>query len=55
MPAPVVRLLVGEMAHLLLTGQKVLPARTQQSGYAYRYPRLSEALGNCLTNHAGVA
>jgi uncharacterized protein (TIGR01777 family) len=48
MPAPVVRLLVGEMAHLLLTGQRVLPARTLATGYTFRYPRLPEALAACL-------
>ncbi|HXG27682.1 MAG TPA: TIGR01777 family oxidoreductase [Nevskiales bacterium] len=49
MPAPIVRLLVGEMAHLLLTGQRVLPVRTQAAGYVFRYPRLPEALTACLT------
>jgi hypothetical protein len=48
MPAFAVKLLVGEMAHLLLTGQKVLPARTQQSGYSFTYPRLRQALAACL-------
>jgi uncharacterized protein len=48
MPAPVVRLLVGEMAHLLLTGQRVLPVRTEAAGYSFRYPRLPEALAACL-------
>jgi hypothetical protein len=44
MPAPVVRLLVGEMAHLLLTGQRVLPARAQAEGFSFRYPDLRGAL-----------
>jgi uncharacterized protein len=48
MPAPVLRLLVGEMAQLLLTGQRVLPVRTQAAGYVFRYPRLPEALAACL-------
>lgn len=48
MPAPMVRALVGEMARLLLTGQKALPARTLQSGYDFHHPHLKSALENCL-------
>jgi len=44
MPAPVVKLLVGEMAHLLLTGQKVLPARALAEGFRFRFPELDGAL-----------
>ena len=44
MPAPVVNLLVGEMAHLLLTGQKVLPARALAEGFRFRFPELDGAL-----------
>jgi uncharacterized protein (TIGR01777 family) len=44
MPAPVVRLLVGGMAHLLLTGQKVLPRRALAEGFAFRHPELGPAL-----------
>jgi NAD dependent epimerase/dehydratase family enzyme len=39
MPAPVVRLLIGEMAHLLLTGQRAIPKRTLDSGYPLQVPR----------------
>jgi len=44
MPTPVVKLLIGEMSHLLLTGQKVLPARALAEGFAFRYPALDAAL-----------
>lgn len=44
MPAGVLRLLVGEMAELLLTGQRVLPSRTQESGFVFRHPELGPAL-----------
>jgi len=44
MPAPVVRLLVGEMARLLLTGQRVLPVRARAEGFSFRYPDLRAAL-----------
>jgi uncharacterized protein (TIGR01777 family) len=47
-PAAALRLLVGEMADLLLTGQRVLPAAAQSSGYAFRFPRLLPALEACL-------
>lgn len=48
-PAPVLRLLLGEMAEeLLLTGQRVLPHRAEALGFRFRYPTLSEALGAIL-------
>lgn len=44
-PAPVLRLLLGEMAEeLLLTGQRVLPHRAEAMGFRFRYPTLPEAL-----------
>jgi uncharacterized protein len=47
-PAPLVRVLVGEMAHLLLTGQRVVPARARVEGFSFRYPALPEALRAAL-------
>ena len=47
-PAPVLRLLLGEMAEMLLTGQRVMPQVAQRSGYAFRYPDLSAALTACV-------
>jgi uncharacterized protein (TIGR01777 family) len=45
MPAPVVRLLFGEMGEaLLLEGQSVLPKKLQDSGFEFKYPQLDEAL-----------
>jgi len=45
MPAPAAALKValGEMADLVLTGQKVLPRRVLESGYAFRYTQLEDA------------
>ncbi len=44
-PAFVLKLLLGQMAEeLLLTGQRVLPARAEAMGFRFRYPTLSEAL-----------
>lgn len=48
-PAPVLRLLLGEMADaLLLGGQRVVPERAQWGGYAFQYPTLAPALANLL-------
>ena len=44
MPAPVVKVLVGEMSHLLLTGQKVVPARALAEGFRFDFPALDGAL-----------
>lgn len=48
MPAAAVKLLVGEMSHLLLTGQKVVPARALAEGFSFRYPELDPALAAAL-------
>ncbi|MGY3806461.1 TIGR01777 family oxidoreductase [Aeromonas veronii] len=47
-PAPLLQLVMGEAADLLLTGQKVIPARLQQAGFHFSYPELSSALANLL-------
>jgi uncharacterized protein (TIGR01777 family) len=47
MPAPgfALRLLLGEMADgLLLSGQNAVPAVAERAGFAFRYPRVDEAL-----------
>ncbi|MBO1518972.1 TIGR01777 family oxidoreductase [Oceanisphaera pacifica] len=43
-PAWTMRLLFGEMADLLLTGQRVMPVRLQKAGFHFRYPTLEKAL-----------
>ena len=44
-PAFALRLALGEMAdELLLTGQRVLPAKAQSLGFTFRYPTLEPAL-----------
>lgn len=48
MPGFMVRLLVGEMAHLLLTGQKVLPQRLLEQGFRFSFPDLEAALREAL-------
>jgi len=47
-PAFALRLLLGEMAEMLLTGQRVVPAAAQRFGYQFRYPNLEEALQACM-------
>jgi uncharacterized protein (TIGR01777 family) len=49
-PAPVLRLALGEAAVELLTSARVLPRRLQEAGYEFRYPTLSEALSAELTS-----
>lgn len=46
-PGFVLRLALGEMADMLLTGQRVIPATAQKLGYKFRYPNLYEALKAC--------
>ncbi len=44
LPAFVMRLLFGEVATLLLEGQRAVPKRLQELGYAFRFPTLEGAL-----------
>jgi uncharacterized protein len=49
LPAPFLRLLLGEMADaLLLASQRVLPARLLKSGFAFQFPVLQTALRHLL-------
>ncbi len=47
-PAPVLRLLLGEMSVLLLGGQKLMPQRALASGFVFRYGDLKTALAQLL-------
>jgi uncharacterized protein len=48
-PAPLLRLALGEMADaLLLTGQRVSPARLEAAGFQFRFPDLATALPTLL-------
>ncbi len=44
LPAGLLRVLLGEMSALLLTGQRVHPQRLLEAGFHFRYPTLDEAL-----------
>ena len=47
-PALALRLLYGEMAQIVTTGQRVLPERLQRLGYRFRHPELKAALRDVL-------
>lgn len=47
-PAWALRLMVGEMAHLYVTGQRVIPKRLLEAGYRFSYSELSAALGSVV-------
>ena len=46
-PAIALRVALGKMAEMVLTGQRVIPAAAQESGYRFRYPNLKDALEAC--------
>ncbi len=49
-PAPVLKLLLGEMARVaLLKGQFVQPKRLLQAGFSFQFPKLQPALEEILT------
>jgi uncharacterized protein len=43
-PAFALRIIVGEMAESILTGQRVIPSRALALGYHFRYPDIDRAL-----------
>jgi len=50
-PSFVLRALLGEMAELLLTGQRVIPHVALQRNYPFVHASLPSALRACLTSH----
>jgi uncharacterized protein (TIGR01777 family) len=50
LPVPTIALwaILGEGAVMLLEGQRVLPRRTQELGYRFRFDALKDALANLL-------
>ncbi len=47
-PGVAVKLLYGEMAEIVTTGQRAVPARLRQLGYEFRHPEVEEALRDVL-------
>ncbi|EIK53672.1 nucleoside-diphosphate sugar epimerase [Stutzerimonas stutzeri TS44] len=48
LPAPVLKLALGELAGLLLGGQRALPVRAQAAGFEFRHGELEAALADLL-------
>jgi uncharacterized protein (TIGR01777 family) len=47
-PGAALRLMYGEMAEIITSGARVLPAKALVLGYEFRYPKLDEALSAAL-------
>ena len=47
-PGPAVRLLFGEMASIITTGQRQIPAYATNADFAFAYPTLEPALSACV-------
>jgi NAD dependent epimerase/dehydratase family enzyme len=47
-PAFMVRLVLGELGEVFLSGQKVLPRRLLAMGFEFRYPVIDQALADLL-------
>ncbi|MBI3183076.1 MAG: TIGR01777 family protein [Myxococcales bacterium] len=47
-PSLALKLALGEMASMLLTGQRVLPAKALERGFRFEHPQLPEALSALL-------
>lgn len=47
-PALAIRALYGEMAEIVTKGQRVIPRRALDYGYAFKHPELDEALASVL-------
>ncbi len=47
-PAFMMRLMLGEFAEVVLTGQKILPKKLQDAGFKFLYPTIDQALQHLL-------
>jgi NAD dependent epimerase/dehydratase family enzyme len=47
-PAFALRLALGELSSVLLTGQRAVPERARELGYVFRYPTVDDALAAAL-------
>ena len=48
-PAFMLKLVMGEMANIVLTGRRVSSDKIEQTGFEFKYNNLEEALRDCLT------
>lgn len=51
-PKALLRVVLGEMAEVLVESQKVLPGRLREMDYNYRFPDLQSALRDALSMHS---
>lgn len=49
-PAFALKILFGDMAEILLEGQRAVPEKLLHSGYSFRYPELEPALADVVRN-----
>lgn len=49
-PSLALRVVLGEMAEIILASQRVLPEKALRSGYVFRHPDLSEALAEVVAS-----
>jgi NAD dependent epimerase/dehydratase family enzyme len=47
-PAPILRLVLGEVADILLTGQYVEPRHATEAGFTFQFRDVDSALNNIL-------
>jgi len=47
-PAPILRLALGEVADILLTGQNVEPRRTREAGFQFQFGDIDSALADIV-------
>ncbi|MFN0008141.1 MAG: TIGR01777 family oxidoreductase [Planctomycetota bacterium] len=47
-PPPMLRLTLGEVAEVLVAGQRVLPRRVEEAGFRFGHPEVEEALRDAL-------
>jgi len=50
-PSFMLHLALGELATLITTGQRVIPAKALSGGYRFQYPQLESALANLLSTY----
>ena len=49
-PGFMLKLLIGEFANYILTGQKVLPVKAMENGFKFKFESLEEALKDIFKN-----
>jgi uncharacterized protein len=52
-PAITLKVMYGEMAQIVLTGVRMVPARAGELGYEFAHPDLDEALRDTLAAESG--